>query len=429
LSELNPLYGYAIYLLTQLRTLVHKDLSSRWINQTELCEAFQGYNQFIDSVGAIFKSFDSNEADTYESSKSDILMISLICVFGYFVICFPLLFILSILSFKELETLLKLMQNVDPTSRSEAASPLKAENHEQPTEEHHENFTSSGLKLSGLIILISVFVLSTVSFILIIYFITHSENEKLGIINMWALSDTRRIGLSIFALISSTLLIATNNNILIAPYLNNVTIYQHLNQTLLKLMNSNKNLLGSTESPSILGENSELDQYNFYNICTKFEATGDVSDTYSCSGLISNYERVSALAVSILHDSFSMTFSNNSEWFHLHQIINKYIRVPQKHSTEILQNMVFNSISTYDKHLTIITSVGIILYTCIFCVIYYFVLLINNYFQGALILLRRLSPLSVISNGALFHYLIGKESNQNSSKSTVFALVFQNSQD
>jgi hypothetical protein len=37
-----------------------------------------------------------------------------------------------------------------------------------------------------------------------------------------------------------------------------------------------------------------------------------------------------------------MAFSNNSEWFHLHQIINKYIRFPQNHSTEILQNMLFN---------------------------------------------------------------------------------------
>jgi hypothetical protein len=41
---------------------------------------------------------------------------------------------------------------------NEAASPLKEDMMEQPTEEHYENFKSSGLKLSGLIILISVFV-------------------------------------------------------------------------------------------------------------------------------------------------------------------------------------------------------------------------------------------------------------------------------
>jgi hypothetical protein len=57
---------------------------------------------------------------------------------------------------------------------------------------------------------------------------------------MWGLSDTRRIGLSLFALISSTLLIGANNNILIAPYLNNATIYQHREQTLFKLINSNE---------------------------------------------------------------------------------------------------------------------------------------------------------------------------------------------
>jgi hypothetical protein len=49
---------------------------------------------------------------------------------------------------------------------------------------------------------------------------------------------------------SSTLLIGTNNKFLIASYLNNVTIHQHLEQTLLKLINSNKNLLGQ---PNLLG--------------------------------------------------------------------------------------------------------------------------------------------------------------------------------
>jgi hypothetical protein len=173
MSELNPIYGYAIYLFTPLRTLVHKNLSSSWIKQTELWEVFQGYFQFFNTVGDIFISSDSNEADKYENSKSEILMISLICLLGYFVICFPLLFILSILSFKELDKLLKIMQNVDPTIRRETASPLKAKNHEQPPEEHHESFKSSVFILLGLIILISVFVLIRVTFILIIYFIAY----------------------------------------------------------------------------------------------------------------------------------------------------------------------------------------------------------------------------------------------------------------
>jgi class 3 adenylate cyclase len=55
--------------------------------------------------------------------------------------------------------------------------------------------------------------------------------------------------------------------------------------------------------------------------------------------------------------------------------------------------------------------------------------LIKNYFQGALILLRRLPPLSVPSNEPLFLFLIQKESNNASNNFSVFASVFQNSQD
>lgn len=45
MSQMRSIYGYAIYLLTQLRTLLHKS-SSSWIQQTELCEVIMGYFQF-----------------------------------------------------------------------------------------------------------------------------------------------------------------------------------------------------------------------------------------------------------------------------------------------------------------------------------------------------------------------------------------------
>jgi myo-inositol-hexaphosphate 3-phosphohydrolase len=142
-------------------------------------------------------------------------------------------------------------------------------------------------------------------------------------------------------------LIGKSHGILNASYLNEIQIKQDLEENIQKLRNVNHYLIGSSEFPSILGEDNELDKYNFYNICTTFQEIENITDSYSCSGLVKNYDRASTYAFSILKDPKSISFSLYSDWFHLHQLINKYIRLPQKPSTEILEKMLENSIKSY----------------------------------------------------------------------------------
>jgi flagellar basal body-associated protein FliL len=182
-----PFFGYMIYLFSQLRFFVHNN-TDIWVKQSEVCETFQGYFQVSSTMTRIINDFDSTDFLNYESIKSDILFISLICLISFFVICFPLLLVLSIFSFKELKNLLILMQNVDPASRNEATLPLNKQSINS-NEELNESSSNKGLKLFGLIILVSVFVLSTCAFILIVYFLARSENEKIRTFNIWSLSD------------------------------------------------------------------------------------------------------------------------------------------------------------------------------------------------------------------------------------------------
>jgi hypothetical protein len=112
-------FGYMIYLLSQLRFFVHNN-TEKQEKQSEVCETFQGYFQVSSPITQIFNEFDSTDSINYESTKCDILLISLICIVSYFVICFPLLLALSIFSFRELRNLLKSTQNVDTASRNEA---------------------------------------------------------------------------------------------------------------------------------------------------------------------------------------------------------------------------------------------------------------------------------------------------------------------
>jgi hypothetical protein len=320
------------------------------------------------------------------------------------------------------------MQNVDLKSRNEANLPFKQEIVESFNEEYPESTFNSGVKMFELIALISIFILSTTAFILIVFFITNSQNINLRNLNKWNLAQARRMSLSLFILSEITFLIGLTNNRFTASYFNIVYTANHLQQTIEKLTVANNDLLGSNDIPSIMGMDSELDKYNFYNICTSFEPAEDVSDSYACSGLIKNYNYVSTLALTILKDPKSISFSIDSEWFHIHQIINKCIRARQVRSSEILRGMLINSINSY-KNIIIITSIGVFIYIFIFCLIFYLAQLMNKYFEGALLLLRRLSPMSVVLNGPLFLYLIQKDINKSKNYSNVFSYVIQGSQD
>jgi hypothetical protein len=112
-----------------------------------------------------------------------------------------------------------------------------------------------------------------------------------------------------------------------------------------------KKLLDSVEYPSIIRRNSDFDQYNFTTLIQHLKQLV-MFLIYSLSELVNNFEKVYVLVFSILYGSLVMTFKNSSEWLHLHEIINKHIHVPHKHSSEILQNMRFNSIFISNNLLT-----------------------------------------------------------------------------
>lgn len=87
--------------------------------------------------------------------------------------------------------------------------------------------------------------------------LARSENKRMTTIYIWALSDARRIGLPLFCLIDSTLLIGINHQCLKNCYLNQTTIEKDLQEIIQKLTTTNHYLIGLSGFPSILREDSE----------------------------------------------------------------------------------------------------------------------------------------------------------------------------
>jgi hypothetical protein len=177
------------------------------------------------------------------------------------------------------------MQNVDPISRSEASQSLgNAE--AETSSEAYEWSSSSGLKLLELTILSSCFLLLTILYCLIAYFMAENSNYNAYIMNSWLFSDTRRNIVAVAIISHSTLLIAKSHYQLQIPYVEIETLIDFLKKYHDRLQFANNNLIGLYEIPSIQGEKEEFDYYNLDEVCSRSSTNSfqnDKSASYACS--------------------------------------------------------------------------------------------------------------------------------------------------
>jgi hypothetical protein len=308
-AENMAMFKYGIFILYQMRIMLYlKNNNFQWENQTELCESILSYDSIITSVTNLFEELNFSEKSQYDLSNRTIFLVFIICLISFFCISLTCLIIFSVLTFKELEHFYQNIQNIKSTHRTSAAQPIILHDFEISNDEYNESFSNNGMKLRGLIILNFVFIFITVAFYCVIYILANSQNSTIYNFKGWILSDYRRLGQCQYLLFDTTLLIGISNDIFTLPYITTDFLIEHINLFSEKIQASNLVLLESIDSPSILGLDPKLDKYNMYNICDIFKPVDDIVDSYSCSGLISNYNLIVSLAQSITQLSKSIFF-------------------------------------------------------------------------------------------------------------------------
>jgi hypothetical protein len=240
--------------------------------------------------------------------------------------------------------------------------PISKINSESQNEVDNGSLPKHGIKLFGLIILDIIFISSILIFVLIIYLIVNSQHSRINHLSGWMISDYGRFGQSLGILFDATLLIGMTTKQINISYVKIESLQRDILKVSVRIPSENSFLLGNGHLPSIIVENSDFDKYNIHNNCDKDAFSQEVIDSYSCSGLIHNYELVASLANSIAQNYPHESFSNGSNWFHIHQIMNKYLRIPQSYSINAIVNVFFHSIEDFHETIIINLVCGMILY-------------------------------------------------------------------
>jgi hypothetical protein len=356
-------------------------------------------------------------------------MISLVTSVPFLIISLPFLIILSAFATKELHDLLKLMQSIDSKSRSEAASNISKEKDDNLNNESSDSFSNSGvLNLFILNCLMTFFVFSIIGFIFIVYYLAANQNFMMHSFFKWFYADYRRLGLSLVLISDLEYLIGQNKGFL-EEFIPKQLMKEHISATINSLQGTTGIIIGSSGHLPIIGINAEYDNWNLNDRCPIPTNMSNLREYYQCASLLKNYNLVITLT-QLIYQTIDNELFLTSNWIYLHEVVNKYIRLSQFFSSDILGKMFDDSVENYYTLITEIIGIGIILYFLIFSVIFYIISLVDNYFQGSLQLLRRLPPDSIVSNLPLFHYLFQIKAEDKSSKdSNVFESVIQNSPD
>jgi hypothetical protein len=274
-TEVTTFFNAGIFILYQIRFLIHRESISEWEILTELCEAISGYSPITNGIMKIFDEFDNSASQQFEESKKTILLIFILCSVSYICIFLTCLILFSILSFQELNALSTMVLKMNPAHRSKASEYISYVNSELQKEELNDSLPKKGVKLIGSIILNVLFILIALTFILIFYFITNSQNSRIRNFGGWMLLDYRRLGQSLRILFDITLLIGITNEQINISYVNIESLQQDILILSEKIQQENSFLLGNGHLLSIIGENQEFDKYNIENIC---DTSGHVNE-------------------------------------------------------------------------------------------------------------------------------------------------------
>jgi hypothetical protein len=202
----------------------------------------------------------------------------------------------------------------------------------------------------------------------------------------WAYSNFRRLGLSLLLVIDTEYVIGRKNGLEI----------EFLDQTKLKddikinieNLEKNKNILfDSTDYLSIIGLNADFDKLNLESRCIIPSNISNLKEYYECGSLQENYDFVVSQSQSILRYIDFEDFQS-SNWLHLHEVVNKYIRLPQKMPNLIFLKIFSDSVQRYYSTMTYLIAIGVVAYFFIFIIIFYIVSSFDNYFKVSLQLLR-----------------------------------------
>ena len=419
------------YLLVLMRTLIQKNDPATWENSSDMCEILININDMTNIFETLQTSIALEQTTQMTDTEKTLDIMIIIVVVVYIILTLPLLLFFCIKMFQELKLLLKLMKSVDETSKQMATQYFKSE---LQSEDNQDNVVSEihggKLKKWAFFILILIPIVLLLIMFLVVSFLSLDINNNFLNYSYWMTLGVSRANLMLEACTYTALALALSRSISLR-YLTQQNLIDLGKLVLTTLKSFNGLLLHGTSSEitPCIGQNDRLDEINFQDVCTAPTDSSDLHDTYECYSLDRGITFFQEIGFKILEQPDSQNLSNNSDFFHMFHISNSHMVDRSYEAAEILSNLAHDQIVSFRALIAGLCFGGIVLLVIGFLIVYSSLSKMDLAYQGALQLLLRLDPPSVISNINLLNYLLNRKHEKGASKMTTSMSIIHNSKD
>lgn len=418
------------YNFVVMRKLLYEKDPNNWNTNDELCEALAN----IPYMATSFDTMQATMAADQETKKIQTEKLNNLILIpgavGFFLVTEPFLLFFLLKMFKELNFMLKLMQNLDDQTKQEASRLLRKDSVEDDQNDKLADATKSvGLSKPFFVVLvfcpIAIFV---VLFVCVIQ-LAQSQNRSFLLLNEWMTYGVSRANLMLETVFFMSLAIAipdTINTKMVTSELANQLAVTLAN----KLLECNNQLLrGGDGTTPCININEKFDQINLDETCVIDSDADDRHSVYNCLSLDRSITYFHELITKMSTQTSTEKFEVDSDFYHMFHVVNNHMVEKSYEGAEILSQLAADSNAVFVQQLAGLCFGGMVFMIFGFMLFWKNLMKLDVAYDGALQVMRRIPPASVVSNTQLLNFLLNRSTEKSSDKMTASRLVVHVSKD
>ena len=417
--------------LVNMRAILYRGDTDKWATSDDVCEIFANVPNMAESFDNMQLTMGDDQTTKKQATEKLNNLILIPVAIGFFFVTEPLLLLFVVRMFNELEHMRRLMANLDDQTKLESSKLLKRESVEEEQNEKLADTTKSdGLSKAFFIVLVFVPIFTFVGLFIGVIQLSQSQNSSFMELNTWMTLGVSRANLMLEVVVFTSLAMAIGPDKIDTKMMSSTMCAAIAAQLYSDLVDRNNLLLrgGGGVKPCI-GINAEFDAINLDPVCVIAESTGERHDVYNCLSLDRSITYLKELVEQMLLKLSTEEFEVDSDFYHMFHIVNNHMVQKSYEGAQILSELAADSNKTFQGQLAGICFGGMLFMILGFILFWKNLLKLDVAYDGALQLMRRIPPASVISNAPILNFLLNRASDKNTDKMTASKLVVHVSKD
>jgi PAS domain S-box-containing protein len=400
-TNFKNIQAYHIYAQKKMNDLA--DLTKLFIEE-EYCALTTNIKEYSNARVSIFETFSGRQVTNSQEVGKNVTVYSIINIVAAFLLSFIINITIYVVHLWKVNRLIKALTNIDSEAKQNAMNPV-VNGLEDENDKVSE--TSSPTSTCAFVIIANL-IFCDIFVVLVVLMMDEANSavQDISNINTWIVQSAFRTASTINAFAGIT------GAIILGQVKVNYTdqkVYLGLTDIALKKLNSANSILldGSKSVPSVFGFDKIIDELNIKDTCTTNST--DSHGIYMCMSTSKQFSIFKDFVAHIKSHIDEFVDLNNATTLHMIHLVSSHL-LQNLYKTDQRLSEVSEKVYLEMRRKLLLYFVICLFISIIFLpfVAVYVTFTMKSHFNSLMILIKRLSPLDVISNKKIMDFLLNR---------------------